>query len=85
MVRLMKLMTEDMKDAKGTSMLEDYTYNFVKGKEDGKGVLEDKNGVRYDGFFKQGKKHGAFVETDKNGNVIRKGVYKFGALDAEQK
>ena len=25
-------------------------------------------------FFKQGKKHGAFVETDKNGNVIRKGV-----------
>ena len=58
---------------------------FVKGKEDGKGVLEDKNGVRYDGFFKQGKKHGAFVETDKNGNVIRKGVYKFGTLDAEQK
>ena len=47
--------------------------------------LEDKNGVRYDGFFKQGKKHGAFVETDKNGNVIRKGVYKFGTLDAEQK
>ena len=45
----------------------------------------DKNGVRYDGFFKQGKKHGAFVETDKNGNVIRKGVYKFGTLDAEQK
>lgn len=26
-----------------------------------------------------------FVETDKNGNVIRKGVYKFGTLDAEQK
>ena len=48
-------------------------------------ALEDKNGVRYDGFFKQGKKHGAFVETDKNGNVIRKGVYKFGTLDAEQK
>ena len=37
MVRLMKLMTEDMKDAKGTSMLEDYTYNFVKGKE---GILQ---------------------------------------------
>ena len=26
-----------MKDAKGTSMLEDYTYNLVKGKE---GILE---------------------------------------------
>lgn len=33
MVRLMKIMTEGMKDAKGTSMLEDYTYNLVKGKE----------------------------------------------------
>ena len=33
MVRLMKVMTNGMKDAKGTSMLEDYTYNLVKGKE----------------------------------------------------
>lgn len=75
-------------DGEGTLRTADgtkYKYHFVKGKEDGKGVLEDKNGVRYDGFFKQGKKHGAFVETDKNGNVIRKGVYKFGTLDAEQK
>lgn len=37
MVRIMKLMTEGMKDAKGTSMLEDYTYNLVKGKE---GILQ---------------------------------------------
>ena len=37
MVRLMKIMTEGMADAKGTSMLEDYTYNFVKGKE---GILQ---------------------------------------------
>ncbi|MDD6194356.1 MAG: L-arabinose isomerase [Lachnospiraceae bacterium] len=37
MVRLMKLMTADMKDAKGSSMLEDYTYNLVPGKE---GILE---------------------------------------------
>ena len=33
MVRLMKIMSQDVKDAKGTSMLEDYTYNLVKGKE----------------------------------------------------
>ena len=33
MVRLMKVMTAGMKDAKGTSMLEDYTYNLVKGKD----------------------------------------------------
>ncbi len=37
MVRLMKIMTEGMKDAKGTSMMEDYTYNLVHGKE---GILE---------------------------------------------
>lgn len=37
MVRLMKLMTEGMKDAKGTSFMEDYTYNLVPGKE---GILQ---------------------------------------------
>ncbi|MBR6223628.1 MAG: L-arabinose isomerase [Lachnospiraceae bacterium] len=37
MVRLMKIMTQNVKDPKGTSMLEDYTYNLVKGKE---GILE---------------------------------------------
>ena len=33
MVRVMKIMTEGMKDAKGTSFMEDYTYNLVAGKE----------------------------------------------------
>ena len=33
MVRLMKIMTAGMKDAKGTSFMEDYTYNLVPGKE----------------------------------------------------
>lgn len=37
MVRIMKLMSAGMKDAKGTSMLEDYTYNLVPGKE---GILQ---------------------------------------------
>ena len=37
LVRLMKVMTEGKKDCKGTSFMEDYTYNLVKGKE---GVLE---------------------------------------------
>ena len=37
MVRLMKIMTEGKKDAKGTTFFEDYTYNFVKGKE---GILQ---------------------------------------------
>lgn len=37
MVRLMKIMTEGIKDAKGTSFMEDYTYNLVPGKE---GILQ---------------------------------------------
>ena len=37
MVRLMKIMTEGMKDAKGTSFMEHYTYNLVPGKE---GILQ---------------------------------------------
>ena len=35
---------------------------------------------RYEGFFKQGKKDGPFVETDKNGKLVRKGTYKMGRL-----
>ena len=37
MVRLMKIMTQGMKDAKGTSFMEDYTYNLVPGRE---GILQ---------------------------------------------
>ena len=37
MVRLMKIMTQGKKNAKGTSFMEDYTYNLVPGKE---GILE---------------------------------------------
>lgn len=37
MVRLMKIMTKDIKMRKGTSFMEDYTYNLVPGKE---GILQ---------------------------------------------
>lgn len=37
MVRLMKIMTSGIENAKGTSFMEDYTYNFVPGKE---GILQ---------------------------------------------
>lgn len=37
MVRLMKIMTQGMKDAKGTSFMEDYTYHLAPGKE---GILQ---------------------------------------------
>ncbi len=37
MVRIMKIMTQGMEEAKGTSFMEDYTYNLVPGKE---GILQ---------------------------------------------
>lgn len=37
MVRLMKLMSENTPNAKGTSFMEDYTYNLIPGKE---GILQ---------------------------------------------
>lgn len=37
MVRVMKIMTQGIKNAKGTSFMEDYTYNLVPGKE---GILQ---------------------------------------------
>ena len=37
MVRLMKIMTQGIRGAKGTSFMEDYTYNMVPGKE---GILQ---------------------------------------------
>ena len=37
LVRLMKLMTQDVKGAKGTSFMEDYTYHLAPGKE---GILQ---------------------------------------------
>lgn len=37
MVRLMKIMTQSARNAKGTSFMEDYTYNLVSGKE---GILQ---------------------------------------------
>ena len=37
MVRLMKIMTQNVPNAKGTSFMEDYTYNLVPGKE---GILQ---------------------------------------------
>ena len=52
----------------------------MNGKEDGKGTIIDKDGNRFEGFFKQGKKDGPFIETDPNGKVIRKGTFRYGRL-----
>ena len=61
-----------------------YTGSFVCGKEEGKGVLIEKDGTRFEGFFKQGKKDGSFVEMDANGNIVRKGTFRYGRLFQER-
>ena len=42
--------------------------------------MEDAEGNRYEGNFRQNKKDGSFVEKDKNGNVTRRGVYSNGVV-----
>ena len=57
-----------------------YTGSFAGGKEHGKGTIVNKDGSRFEGFFKHGKKDGAFVETDAQGNVTRQGTFRNGRL-----
>lgn len=45
-------------NGQGTLIMTDgtkYKGGFVNGMEEGNGIQEDKNGNRYEGFFKQGK------------------------------
>ena len=69
---------------RGTLILTDgtkYKGGFVNGLEEGSGVQEDKNGNRYGRFLQtRQEKDGPFVETDKNGKLVRKGTYKMGRL-----
>ena len=46
--------------------------------KEGKGLLEDVDGIRYEGNFSADKKDGEFIEKDKNGLLIRKVVYQNG-------
>ena len=41
-------------------------------------VMEDAEGIRYEGTFHNDLKDGLFVETDKSGNVIREVTYVKG-------
>ena len=51
---------------------------FRKGLKEGKGILEDIDGIRYEGNFSGDKKNGEFIEKDKNGLLLRKVVYHNG-------
>jgi hypothetical protein len=57
----------------------------VNGKKEGQGILENAEGIRYSGGFKEGLKHGDFVETDAEGKEVRRGTYRDGRLVSETK
>jgi antitoxin component YwqK of YwqJK toxin-antitoxin module len=48
--------------------------------KNGKGVEESADGTRFEGSFFNDQKDGAFVEKDRTGRVIRKGIYSRGKL-----
>lgn len=48
-----------------------YKGGFVDGLEEGQGVQTDKDGNRFEGFSNR-EKEWSFVETDKDGKVIKK-------------
>ena len=48
--------------------------------KNGKGVEETPDGIRFEGSYLNDLKDGAFVEKDRNGTILRKGIYNRGRL-----
>ena len=48
--------------------------------KNGKCVEETPDGVRFEGSYLNDQKDGPFVEKNRNGSIIRKGVYVRGKL-----
>ena len=48
--------------------------------KNGKGVEEAADGTRFEGSFFNDQRDGSFVEKDRSGKVIRKGIYSRGRL-----
>ena len=59
---------------------EKYRGMFRANKKNGKATVIHADGSRFDGTFKDDVKDGAFIEYDRNGNVVRKGKYVNGQL-----
>ncbi len=59
---------------------EKYRGGFKAGIKHGRAQEVAADGSRFEGHYKDGVRDGAFTEYDKNGNVVRKGVYKDGRV-----
>ena len=53
---------------------------FKHGEKNGPGIMEDENGMRFEGNFKDNEKDGPFVMKDKDGNIVQKGEYSHGVI-----
>ena len=63
----------------GVKVDEDY-YVYKEGMKEGPGILEDAEGIRYEGTFHRDLKNGEFVEKDRNGKVLRRVHYVNGVV-----
>jgi beta-galactosidase beta subunit len=48
------------------------------GKRNGAAIEEDKEGMRFEGYYKDDVRDGKFVEKDRNGKVVASGTYTRG-------
>ena len=53
--------------------------------KEGPGILEDADGIRYEGNFHEDEKDGEFTERDKNGSVVRTTTYSKGVITSPNK
>jgi hypothetical protein len=52
--------------------------------EHGEGLAEDSEGMRYEGQFRDGKRHGSFVVKDSTGTVVRTCEYIMGQIKPDK-
>ena len=49
----------------------------------GPAIEESKNGLRFEGFYVDGRRDGRFVEKDRNGQIVAQGTYVRGKRQTE--
>ena len=58
-----------------------YEGDFAFGKKDGKGKFTFPSGNYYDGYWIDGKQHGAGALFSKDQTMMKKGLWKYGNFD----
>ena len=58
-----------------------YEGDYLMGRKDGKGKFTFPSGNVYDGYWIDGKQHGAGTLYSKDEKILKKGLWKFGLFD----